>query len=180
MNLLVLGVRGQRLGVLQLASRAAVDSSEEAFSGWSRRGRRGGERRQKLFLFLSCLMYSTLKAHFSPSGIKHLCSQMSEKAKQKHVALFFFRSYGAVCEIWPSFWSVTFKKNDQQHQHIVEKQQCGRHVKDLWCWLLKIAWYPGAKCSWVWPRCPWWPLWSKVLVLTNSRVTGSTASWAMR
>lgn len=92
MNSLVLGVRGQRLGVLQLASRAAVDSSEEAFSGWSRRGGEVGERRQKLFLFLSCLMYSTLKALFFPSGIKDLWSPMSEYAEQKHVILFFFRS----------------------------------------------------------------------------------------
>ncbi|KAK5882358.1 hypothetical protein CesoFtcFv8_020952 [Champsocephalus esox] len=61
MNSVVLGVRGQRLGVLQLASRAAVDSSEEAFSGQSRRGEgeAEGERRPKLFLFMSCLMYST-------------------------------------------------------------------------------------------------------------------------
>lgn len=48
MNSVLLGVRGQRLGVIQLAARAAVDSSEEAFSGLRRNGvREKGEEEEE-------------------------------------------------------------------------------------------------------------------------------------
>lgn len=75
MNSVVPGVRGQRLGVLQLATRAAVDSSEEAFSSQSWRGvglggvggvQSSAGRRAELRLLLSRLMHSVFKAAFPP------------------------------------------------------------------------------------------------------------------
>lgn len=65
MTSVMLGARGQRLGLLQLAARATADSSEEAFSGWSRRGGVGETeevRGPMLFLSVSPLKYSTLHA----------------------------------------------------------------------------------------------------------------------
>lgn len=65
MNSVVPGVRGRRLGVLQLATRAAVDSSEEAFSSQSWRGVGVGGRAE-LRLLLSCLLGGVFKAAFPP------------------------------------------------------------------------------------------------------------------